>query len=284
MALSRINSSVSLVVLGLALLHPTWADGPVIEDLPLDPGASTIAPPPPAKPDPAPTPVAQLNDKTWLRLQNLEDANRRMLGTLEDQQHEIDQLKQELKQDVLNLDQRLTTLEAKVAQLAQPQPANPNSTAPNSSSPAGAVLPSGNDVPGTATDAITAEKNAYLAAYNVYRNQGPDAAIPGMMTFIHQYPSSVFLPHAEYWLGEFYMNKQAPDLNKASAYFVTVLKQYPKHAKAPAAMYNLAMIEAAQKKKKEAATTLRKLLKTYPDSAQTQLAKSWLDRQDKHAE
>ncbi len=271
------KSTFWLVVLGVAILQPVWADSPVIEDLPLDPATSSVASPPPAQP--APAVVAKLDDKTWLRLQNLEDANRRMLGTLEDQQHQIDQLKQELKQDVMNLDQRLTTLEAKVSQLNQPQTANPNN--PN---PAAALsTPPGNDAGNSATDAITLEKNAYLAAYNVYRSQGPDAAIPGMMAFIHQYPNSIFLPHADYWLGEFYMNKQNPDLNKAATYFVTVLKQYPKHAKAPAAMYNLAMIEAAQKKRKEATATLRKLLKTYPDSAQTQLAKSWLDRQDKHA-
>ncbi len=272
--LRRLLTAVGFI-LSFALPLHSRADV-TVEDLPLDPAPAVTSASAPDSTDaasvPAPTPAPQsnsLDEKTWIRLQTMDNENRQLRGQLEEQAHEIQLLKQQIKLQYTNMDQRLSTMESTVTRLSTT--GNPATSAASAETAPGAAPP----------DATTVdmEKQAYLAAYQVYRDKGPDVAIPGMLEFVHQYPKSVFLPHAEYWLGEFYLNKQIPDLKKAAGYFETVVTQYPKHAKAPAALYNLAMIDASIKKKALAIATLHKLISAYPDCAQVKLAQEWLSKQ-----
>ena len=211
-------------------------------------------------------------------MQDLEDQIRQLRGQLEEQQHTMDLLRAQLKTQYINMDQRLSATDARVTQLVTTQAAAA-ATTPTS----GSNAPTTANTPTTdGSSSVDTEKSAYLAAYQVYRKQGPDAAIPQMLAFVHQYPQSVFLPHADYWLGEFYLNQQTPDLKRATAYFQSVIKQFPKHSKAPAALYNLAMIQDKQNKIKLARATLHSLLKQYPDSPEAKPAQSWLDNEAKH--
>ncbi|NNM52120.1 MAG: tol-pal system protein YbgF [Pseudomonadales bacterium] len=211
-------------------------------------------------------------------MQDLEDQIRQLRGQLEEQQHTLDLLRAQLKTQYANMDQRLSATDARVAQLVTAQAAANATTA---AAPAGTAAPTATPNPDGSTPVDT-EKAAYLAAYQVYRKQGPDAAIPQMLAFVHQYPQSVFLPHADYWLGEFYLNQQTPDLKRATSYFQTVIQQFPKHSKASAALYNLAMIQDKQNKIKTARASLKTLLKQYPDSPEAKPAQSWLDNEAKH--
>ncbi len=268
---------------------PIWADEVQVEDLGPAPASTSIASPAPTAPVTGSS-ADDRNEITWQKLQTLQDQVRLLRGQLEDQQHLIDELRQQVKSQYLNTDQRLSAIDARLAQL--------NPTANTAATPAGEVstesgadLEHGSNAPATpAGSDIDAEKKAYLAAWGVSRQQGPDQAIPRMLAFIQQYPQSVFLPHADYWLGVFYMKAQQPDLGKAAHYFQGVLKQFPQHSKASAALYQLAIIHEQHGEIDAARVDMQRLLKNYAQSPEAALATSWLKkhetptRKKKHAQ
>ncbi len=273
--LNRFSSTLALLcALGIAR-----ADDVQIEDLtPATalPSTPDVSPSPAAPTKAAPTTTAASSDReeiTWQKLQSLQDQLRLLRGQLEDQQHLIDELRQQVKTQYMNTDQRLSAMDTRITQL---QPANGAvAGAPNAALTNTPALPAAAT---TSSDNVDAEKNAYLAAWELSRQKGPDQAIPRMLAFIQQYPQSAFMPHAEYWLGVFYMKAQQPDPNKARQYFQSVLKQYPQHSKASAALYQLAVLHDQSHEEDAARIDMRRLLKDYPQSPEAQLATSWLKK------
>lgn len=122
-----------------------------------------------------------------------------------------------------------------------------------------------------------AEKQAYINAYEAYKLGGATKAIQPMQQFIANYPASVYIPNAYYWLGEFYLANDPADFNKAKKSFNEVVTKYPKSAKASTALYRMATItQEIDKRPQDAIVMMKKLLKDYPSSAEAQYAKSYV--------
>ena len=81
---------------------------------------------------------------------------------------------------------------------------------------------------------------------------------------------------AELFLDLNQFTKLAKDLDEASRSFGRCQSSYPKHARAPEALYHAAVIAKAQKKDAAATDAYLKLAETYPDSAWTDKAKARL--------
>ncbi len=274
--MNRPNRLLAALTL-LSIVAIARADDVQVEDLApaaVLPAATDTAAAPQTPPATAATPASSDHEEiTWQKLQSLQEQLRLLRGQLEDQQHLIDELRQQVKTQYMNTDQRLSAMDGRIGQLL---PAN--GAAANTPAATPTNNPAAPAVTATPTSSVDAEKNAYLAAWELSRQKGPDQAIPRMLAFIQQYPQSAFMPHAQYWLGVFYMKATQPDLDKARQYFQNVLKQYPQHSKASAALYQLAVLHDQKGEEGAARIDMRRLLKDYPQSPEVQLATSWLKK------
>jgi tol-pal system protein YbgF len=202
-------------------------------------------------------------------------------GTVEEQSNTIDQLKTDLRTRYLDLDQRISTQTA--PQEPIPQEPIPKETAPtvntdqSKKDEAKAPEPNKNLPKEVAKEPSNNQddKKSFLAAYDSFRNGGPDAAIVPMQNFIKNFPKSELLINAHYWLGEFYLNASKPNQNIAIKEFEIVLKT-PEHSKAPAALYKIASIYDLQDKTKDAEKKMLELKAQFPKSAEAKLADDYL--------
>lgn len=248
----------------------------------------------------------------YQQVQQLQQEVRELRGQLEDQQDTIGRTQKELKNRYADLDQRVEllnqaqnqdgTTEAAEGTESTDTPANEAGTeastpeqslipakapenatppAPNSSgtvvtAPASTKAASSNNsaMPVSGND----EKSAYVGAYDAYKTGGAAKAIRPMQAFISNYPNSVYVPNAHYWLGEFYLASDPVDFVKAKQSFLLVVSKYPKSAKASTSLYRLATItKEIDHRPQDAMTLMRKVIQDYPTSQEASFAKSFIN-------
>ncbi|MBQ0714106.1 MAG: tetratricopeptide repeat protein [Paraperlucidibaca sp.] len=210
----------------------------------------------------AATPAAA--NPAWDMFQQLEGLRTTVAslqGRVEEQQQVIDRLKEDSRARYTDLDQRIGLLEQSMG----PAPINPGAAA---ATPAAAA---------TLAD-IETQKQAYLAAYQSFRSDGPAAAIGSMNAFISQYPDSVFVANAYYWLGEFHLAETPANLDAASAQFNRVIKEYEGSPKVASSYYKLGTIADLRNQRNEARQLMQTVVNRFSDSAEAGLAKSYLDQ------
>lgn len=101
-----------------------------------------------------------------------------------------------------------------------------------------------------------------------------DQAISAFQAFIKQYPTSTYLPNANYWLGQLYYNKGKKD--DAAYYYAVVVKNYPKSPKSPDAMYKVGIIMQEKGQSEKAKAVFQQVVKQYPNSESGKLAQKRL--------
>lgn len=197
--------------------------------------------------------AVKANAKLFYQLQILQDEVMRMRGSLEEQAHQIQQLKQQRLDDYVNLDKR-------IAELSQ-------GGASNTSAKPAAKASSNDD-----------DKQAYGDAYQQIKAQDFVAAKKSFSDFLTQYPDSIYRPNAYYWLGELYLlDKNYPEADKA---FDAVLTQFPENRKYPEALYKKATIAYYQGDKTQAKQQLESVVSEYQgrDNNAVRLAREFLQK------
>lgn len=219
---------------------------------------------PKANPAAAAAAVPAAANPAWDMFQQLEGLRTTVAtlqGRVEEQQQVIDRLKEDSRVRYTDLDQRLESL----TQNPGLAPISPSAAA---TTPAAAA---------TLAD-IETQKQAYLAAYQSFRSDGPAAAIKSMNAFITQYPDSVFVANAYYWLGEFHLAETPANLDAASAQFTRVIKDYEGSPKVASSYYKLGTIADLRNQRNEARQLMQTVVNSFSDSAEAGLAKSYLDQ------
>lgn len=238
------------------------------------------------------------------QLESLRGTVAQLQGQVEEQQQLIDRLREDLKVRYTDLDQRLDALNQRPAVAAPVEPTPPMvskpdtavTTQPASVIPAGsasvpAVVPANPAAtpvepaasPKPKAKELTAEeierqKQAYLAAYQRFRGEGPAAAIKAMQDFLKQNPDSVFAPNAYYWTGEFQLALETPDYGSAETNFKKVISDYDGTPKVAASYYKLGTIADLRGNRPEARRRMTDLVARFPGSPEARLAQSWLDQ------
>ena len=92
--------------------------------------------------------------------------------------------------------------------------------------------------------------------------------------FLEQYPQHDLAANAYYWIGETYYSEK--NYEPAILAFQEVIKNHPQKEKVPAAMLKQSMAFKAINDAKNARYVLKKLLETYPKSAEIKKAKELL--------
>ncbi len=307
----NVNKNLVLsTLLGALLTAPAYAANVPIEQRSLSNTGSTAV----AGANPLENSQGSTLWQLYQQVQQLQQEVRELRGQLEDQQDGLGRTQKELKNRYADLDQRVELLNqaqnqdastetpegtentdtpanepgpgtsapektltpVRVPENGSPAPAKSSSTAVNSQPVAKAPAAS---TPATAPAPLaSAEKDAYVGAYDAYKTGGAVKAIRPMQAFITNYPNSVYVPNAHYWLGEFYLASDPVDFVKAKQSFLLVVSKYPKSAKASTSLYRLATIsKEIDHRPQEAMTLMRKVIQDYPGSQEASFAKSFIN-------
>ena len=224
------------------------------------PGAPQTTTTPSATPRPnQPAVPSNVQWELYSQLQQLQQELTQLRGMVEEQAHEISQLKNQQRQRYLDLDHRISQLKAAPAeppvQAAANEPAKPPSA------------PADFD-----------DKKAYNNAIALMRERKFQEAIGLLSQLIERAPDSDYMPNAQYWLGELYMALTPPDYDAAKKHLIILLKDYKDHQKVPDALYKLGMLYNLQGEKPKARVTLEKVIADYPDRQAAKLARQLLSQ------
>jgi tol-pal system protein YbgF len=222
--------------------------------------------------------VAKVTDLT-LALDAVREENSRLRGQIETLQHQIEQLKRKQRDIYLDIDQRISSLQAS----GVPQPAAAPASAPPSAAPA-AVQQAGAPPAATAQEQPAAPADPqqmqadYKAAYALLSPQARryEDAAKAFKDFLDKYPNAPLSANAQYWLGEAYYVSQKND--EALEAFDKLVSGYPDSAKVPGALYKIGRIQASRGDKAAAIATLKKVVDGYPTAPAAGLAREQLNR------
>jgi tol-pal system protein YbgF len=261
-----------VTVLALCLPLAAWAEVPVVDN-----DAAYGGSYPPAGYGTAGAYVgggaeapASAQGMMFTQLQQMQQEIAQLRGLLEEQQYEIQRLKQESLERYQDLDRRLSSGSAGAA-AAQNSPSDGSLGAGGvSQSPIGqAPAASGPADP-------EKEKLFYDAAFDLIKAKDFDKASQAFGAFLRKYPDSQYAGNAQYWLGE--VNLAKGDLQAAGQAFARVSQAYPQHAKVPDSLFKLADVEQRLGNADRAKGILRQIIAQYPGSSAAQLAQRDLQR------
>lgn len=221
-----------------------------------------------------------------LQLQSLQQEVMELRGMVEEQNHQIQTLKQQSLERYNDLDRRMGQPQANVAPGASadsaPIDANAIPVAPEAHSTVSNSAPAPVSAAPSTTTMETAkpeEYEAYQIAYAKLKGQDFNGAIKGFNAFLAQYPHSSLAANSHYWLGKAYLLVQPQDLNKAQIAF-TKVGEHPQSNKVPDALYELGKVYFLKGDKPRAKTLLQQVIDNYGASGSNapQLAKQFLDQ------
>ena len=200
--------------------------------------------------------------QVFMQLQQLQQEVQQLRGLLEEQQNEIQRLKQESLERYQELDRRMA--------------GNPTAPAANNSA-SGAinaavapVMPAQIPVASSEPSDPAKEKLFYEAAFDQIKARDFAKAGQAFSGFLRKYPNSQYAGNAQYWLGE--VNLAQGDLPAAAQAFAQVSKLYPDHPKVPDSLYKLGDVELRQGNTAQAKTILQQVVTQFPGSSAAQLA------------
>jgi tol-pal system protein YbgF len=237
---------------------------------------------------------------TDVRLDQLEDQQRQLIGQIEQLQNVINQLGSRLDKLSSDIDLRLNALEHPVVPAASPSPAAPTpaaaapagpppkgaaNAAPPPSPPPSGSMGTGNGVlgtlpaseaPGGANAATTATsgvanppsatpatpQDQYNRAFGLLQRADYPNAETALRAFVKQFPKDPLAGNAQYWLGETYYVRK--DWNDAAIAFAEGYQKYPKSSKAMDDLLKLGMSLANLGQKSNACAAYARLDHDFP--------------------
>ena len=216
------------------------------------------------------TAPASAQGQLFMQLQQMQQELGQLRGMLEEQQNEIQRLKQEGLERYQSLDQRLSGG-------ATGAPVTPNSPATDVTNVGGAAAaPSANAPVSNQPGDPAKEKLYYDASFELIKAKDFDKASQAFEAFLRKYPNSQYAGNAQYWLGE--VNVTQGRLQAAGQAFAKVSQNYPKHTKVPDALYKQGDVEVRLGNLDKAKSIFQQVLTQYPSSSAAQLAQRELKR------
>lgn len=198
----------------------------------------------------------------FIQLQQMQEELASLRGMIEEQQYEIQRLKQENLERYQELDRRIT----------EGAGATSNQTAIGGAATHGS---SASEPTGASSADPEKEKLYYDAAFDLIKTKDFAKADQAFNAFLRQYPDSRYAGNAQYWLGEISLVQGR--LEEAGQAFAKVSHTYPKHNKVPDSLYKLADVERRLGNAEKARTALQQVIAQYPGSSAAKLAQRDLD-------
>jgi tol-pal system protein YbgF len=209
------------------------------------------------------------------QLDILRDEVRELRGATEALQHESEGGATRQRDQYLDLDQRLQSLERRT------RGGEPISAAPGAegTAPVVGVVPApGAPAPATAPAPAAAgdDRASYQAALELLRQGRYEQAEVAFTQFLADFPQSELADNAQYWLGEtHYVNRE---FEAALAAFQLVLERFPNSRKAPDALLKSGFCQYELQQWADARASLEAVVERFPDSTAARLASQRLER------
>lgn len=118
------------------------------------------------------------------------------------------------------------------------------------------------------------DKQIYNTAIGLYNKKQFDAARSTLENLLATYPKSAYSASSSFWIGETYYSQKR--FEEAILAYNQVIKKHSRSSKVPAAMLKQGLAFSALGDKRTAKIVLNKLVKQYPKSSQTKIAKKYL--------
>jgi len=199
-------------------------------------------------------------------LKTLRAEVRELRGDTEALQHELERTEVRQRDQYLDLDQRLQSLERRT-RTGQALPETSPETSPET-----ALGPA----TGAGAAAAGDQRASYQAALELLRQGRYERAEAAFDQYLADFPDGELADNAQYWLAEtHYVNRE---FETALAGFRRVLEDYPNSRKTPDAMLKSGFCLHELGRRDEAAAMLEAVIEQYPDSTAARLANQRLDR------
>jgi len=183
---------------------------------------------------------------------------------LEQQEYELESMKQRQRNLYLDMDRRLNNVEAGGRNTAGSAPVAPPST--------GAAAAT---VPVVKAGGIDGQE-AYSQAFSLLKEGRYKESIAAFEKFKLDYPNSKYADNAQYWLGE--ANYVSRDYEKALDAFQQLVARYPDSSKNPGARLKIGYVYFELKNWSAAREALQQVITLYPDTTVAKKARERLER------
>lgn len=165
----------------------------------------------------------------YYQMQMLQQEVQQLRGIVDEQAHEIRNLKQQQLDDYVDLDRRLSQL-SKTSTSSLPA-SMPTTDLTNTTAAKAEV-----EQPAPGLELTTYDKAVRLIIKDKQLSAGAEA----MKAYLSAYPKGVYVSNAQYWLGQ--VSFIQGDLEDAKKWFGELLRTDPSSQKAPEAKYKLAAV------------------------------------------
>ena len=203
------------------------------------------------------------------QIQQLQAELRDLRGALEQNSHDVSNLKRRQREFYLDLDRRLIDLESQPAASAGALPGAGDSAS-------GAAPPVELAGGGSPAELKILEQQAYQQAFDLLKAAKYDQAIIAFQQFLQLYPAGEYADNALYWVGEAYYVTR--NFDKALIEFNRLLELYPASGKRADSQLKIGYIFYEQQRWADARQLLSQLASESAAGTAARLAKTRLDR------
>lgn len=197
-------------------------------------------------------------------MQSLREEISSLRELVEQQDYELESMKQRQRNLYLDMDRRINNAEAGGRNGVRTAPVPPPSS--TSTKVAIPVVVAG-DSDGQA---------AYSAAFSLLKEGQYESSVKSFETFKSNYPNSKYADNAQYWLGE--ANYVSRDYKKALSAFQRLIAQYPESSKISGARLKIGYVYFELKNWSAAREALQQVISLYPDTTVAKKANERLQR------
>jgi tol-pal system protein YbgF len=213
---------------------------------------------------------ADMLSELFYQLQILQQEVQALRGQLEEQEYQLQQLKQQRMDDYMDLDRRISELNQ-----SRGAGASTGSSAASEGAGRGSGASASDRTSTPVGNVSDAELTSYSAAVDLAtKQQAFDQAVEALNRHLQQYPNGQYAANAHYWLGQIYFVQGK--MEQARQAFARVVEGYPDHNKAAEARYKLGQVYFRLGDKAQARTLLEKVASGDSDSAP--LARNFLQQ------
>lgn len=214
--------------------------------------------------------ISNLNQQnTTTKITDLQNQLQQMQGKIDELSHQNQVLADQMKQQYLDMSNRLTPTPDPVEAKVSVEP-SPSKIKPKVKVDANASL-------NTAIDPVVdsaAESAAYQKAFNLLKKGDYVRAAPLFENFLKTYPNGSHAANAHFWLGEIHLSQNQSDA--AASEYRRVISDFPNSDKVQMAELKLGFAYHDQNDLCKAKATFEKVIKAYPKTTAAGLAQKAL--------
>jgi len=198
---------------------------------------------------------------------------RELRGQIETLQRQNEQLNLSMRNQYLDLDDRVQRLErphAAAASMAEPAQIETAPAPETAATPVeDAIADASPDAAAPAPDPAQ-ERARYELAFDALKSGRYPQATRLFQEFLQTFADGVYAANARYWLGESYYVIE--DYANAQAQFEALIARWPEHDKTPGALLKIGLSQHGQKQYDQAEATLHEVGQRYPGTDAARIA------------